>query len=344
MNKTGIEWTDFSANPLRYRDAAGESVWGCVKHSTGCAHCYSETLAHRYGKGGPFTAATMRGLTPCLDEAELKKMLTYKPASGKRCFLADMTDLFGEWVPDDLLDQLFAVLFMRSDVTWQVLTKRADRMAAYLSADDLSLRLHERVKQRMGYDNQKRPAVNRCDLPLRNVWCGTSVENQAAADERIPHLLRAPVAVRFLSVEPLLGPVDLANVRFDRHLTMDVLEGTGVTTRGPCGQSIPNVWSQNKVNWVIVGGESGPRARLCRVDWVRSCVRQCQAAGVSCFVKQLGSNYADEANGVCGHATRWPFDVLPGGPTRRLTNQKGGDMSEFPEDLRVRQLPDTGTR
>src|SRR4051812_14758294 len=120
MQKTNIEWTatprpdgtlepGYSANPLKYRDAAGNVVWGCVKTSPGCAHCYAETLAKRYGRGGPFTAATMRGLTPFLDEKELHRMLTYKPAAGKKCFVGDMTDVFGEWVPDELLDRLFAV-------------------------------------------------------------------------------------------------------------------------------------------------------------------------------------------------------------------------------------------
>src|SRR5262245_16382053 len=139
MNRTAIEWTTFSANPLKYRDAEGRTVWGCVHHSEGCRHCYSEALAKRYRRGGPFTAQTMAGLEPFLDEAELRHMRTAAriggvPVAGAMCFIGDMTDLFGEWVPDALLNRLFSeVLEQRQDVTWQLLTKRADRLLSYLS-------------------------------------------------------------------------------------------------------------------------------------------------------------------------------------------------------------------
>jgi protein gp37 len=270
MNTTGIEWCDLSANPLKYRDKrTGEVVWGCVKKSPGCAHCYAEQLAKRYGRGGAFTKAEMEHLDPFLDEAELRKMLTAKTVggvavSGSRCFVGDMTDVFGEWVPDALLDRLFAVFALRPDVTWQVLTKRADRMAAYLDKNWMSNGgwsrcgvVAARCCEMNGESASEWPkyahVANRT-WPLRNVWLGVSVEDRKHGLPRIDVLRGIPAAVRFLSVEPLLedlGPLDLAGI-----------------------------------SWVIVGGESGPGSRPLDVAWVRSIVGQCKAASVPVFVKQ----------------------------------------------------------
>jgi protein gp37 len=330
VNRTGIEWTDFSANPLKYRDGQGRVVWGCVHVSDGCRNCYAESLAKRYGRGGPFTAPTMARLEPFLDETELRHMLKAKriggrDVAGSRCFVGDMTDLFGEWVTDAQLDRLFATFALRPDVTFQVLTKRADRMRAYLSEPGRRSEIMA-VAERLAFDAG---TTGRCALPpgcawaggdgdsaqpdsgpgdvrvpvfawpLLNVWLGTSVEDQRAADERIPHLLQTPAAVRFLSVEPLLGPVDLDAPGYD---------------------------------WVIVGGESGPGARPCDVAWIRSIVEQCKAAGVPAFVKQMGARLI-EADG-CG------MHRLPDGRYRiPLRDPKGGDPAEWPEDLRVRQFP-----
>jgi protein gp37 len=214
MKATDIEWTDFSSNALQYRDGAGRVVWACAKISPGCQRCYSEAIAERFNRGKEFTVANMTDLTPFVCDKEMKHVLTAKvvdkiEVSGKRCFVGDMTDWFGSWVEDRLLDKLFAMMAIRKDVTFQVLTKRPERAAEYLNAPHRHQDIHEAVKGIMGYDNSKRPAINRSDLPLKNVWIGTSVEDQKRADERIPHLLACPAAVRFLSCEPLLGPVDL---------------------------------------------------------------------------------------------------------------------------------------
>jgi protein gp37 len=302
MNKTAIEWTTFSANPLKYRRKSdGETVWACVKTSPGCKACYSEAIALRFDRGKLFNAHNMEELEPFLDEDELRKMRTAKtiggvPVAGSRCFLADMTDLFGEWVSDDLLDRLFSgVLETRTDVTWQILTKRADRMRRYLS-------------WRWGEGR----------IPARNIHVGVSVEDQKRADERIPLLLQTPAAVRFLSVEPLLGPIEFSDVtrRSDavKQLGRQALDG---------------------IHWLIVGGESGPGARACRVEWVRSIVGQCRAAGLACFVKQLGGN-PRQLGGVIGDTG---FQAVPG---LRLKDRKGGDMDEWSPDLRVREFPQTG--
>ncbi len=325
MNKTSIEWTSFSANPLKYRDASGKVVWGCVRHSEGCRHCYSETIAKRYGRGGPFTVPVMNGLTPFLDAAEMHKMRTAKtigglPVAGSRCFLGDMTDIFGDWVPDSLLNELFSnVLEIRTDVTWQILTKRAARMRNYLS-------------WRWGEGR----------IPSRHIHIGVSVENKKAAEDRIPHLLRTPAAVRFISAEPLIGPLDLTWVGHDE----DDLDGVIDALRG---RTWIEEWLDNdgkerrrtdcqtigRLDQVIVGGESGPGSRPFAIDWMRDIVAQCRAAGVACFAKQIGSNpftvyVTDKAGNFIGGA---------GG----YRNSKGNKPAEWPEPF-PREFPEAAVR
>lgn len=335
MNRTGIEWTDFSANPLKYQDAEGRTVWGCVHVSEGCRNCYSEALAKRYARGGPFTATTMARLEPFLDGFELRHMVTAKRVAGKdvagsRCFVGDMTDVFGEWVPDELLDKLFAAFALRPDVTFQVLTKRAERMTGYLSAPGRRSEIAEAASI-LAFDlatrwrNGTLPQGAQWEdggagevlvgfaWPLPNVWCGTSCEDQRAAYERIPHLLKTPSAVRFLSVEPLLGPVSLRPYiggsdtaegdlePSDAHCVVCgcVWEEDGTVHECPPGFIRPD--------WVIVGSESGPKARPMNLEWARRVVDDCAAAGVSCFVKQIANDHARKG----GNPEHWPAGRWP---------------------------------
>jgi protein gp37 len=207
---------------------------------------------------------------------------------------------------------------------FQMLTKRADRMRAFVTR------------------------WTGATLPLPNVWLGVSVEDQRAADERIPELLATPAAVRFLSCEPLLGPVDLTPYFFK------------LATSGPGWKLTSGLALEiaNRVpDRVIVGGESGPGARPCDVAWVRSLVEQCRAAQVPAFVKQLGANVEDRNDaGFMGEdPTSWPIHIFEddrteehpsdtgyqGAPVRvHLRDRKGGDPAEWPEDLRVRQMPE----
>ncbi|HHS84313.1 MAG TPA: DUF5131 family protein, partial [Gammaproteobacteria bacterium] len=194
--------------------------------------------------------------------------------------------------------------------TMQLLTKRPERMRSYLSnpltkgrifvaAMDMcypDLKVYTE-DERAGCQNALRRGRW---WPLPNVWIGVSVEDQASADERIPLLLDTPAAVRFVSAEPLLGPVDLQYASFNGADSLESMDG---------------------LDWVVVGGESGPKARPFNTDWALSIVEQCRAAGVPCFVKQLG-----------GH-------VIQGGERRIKKNKKGADMSEWPHELRVREYP-----
>ena len=303
MNKTSIEWTDYTSNLIRYRDPEGRSVHGCIKVSAGCANCYASAWSARGltgERGGAFTAKRQATLTPSFDEAEGKRILRTK-ATGAKVFVGDMTDVFGEWVPDALLDQMFAVFGLRPDLVFQVLTKRPERMREYMVDPDCYTCVDEAAAAISGESGVG--VITRWPLP--NVWLGVSVEDQAAADDRIPELLDTPSAVRFLSCEPLLGPVDL---RPWLPATAPALDRAVSGYRGP------------DIDWVIVGGESGPGARPCDVGWIRGIVGQCKAAGVPVFVKQLGG----KAVGL---------------PEGRLRHRKGADPAEWPEDLRVREYP-----
>lgn len=235
----------------------------------------------RWERGKLFNARNMEELEPFLDDKELREMLSRKTCdgvavSGSRCFVGDMTDLLGEWVPDVLLDRLFAVMALRKDVTWQVLTKRAERMSVYATASDLRSRIDDTCGQ----------FVDGCrfhgDLPpwpLPNVHLGVSVESQEYT-WRLLQLARTPAAVRFVSAEPLLGALDLTRcwdavgeVRFNAL--------TGLIETAPMGR-LP------ALDQVICGGESGRDARPLHPDWARSLRDQCQATGVSYFHKQNG--------------------------------------------------------
>lgn len=353
MQLSPIEWTHFTANPLRYRDPDGNVVHACIHKSTGCLHCYAETLAGRWGRAGKkFTAENMKGLTPFLDESELKRMLTLKAASGRMCFIGDMTDIFGEWVPFELLDKLFAVFALRPDVIWQVLTKRAWWMREYCSRFSGSVSIDDAgILQSHAHPRNDNYRASFLTWPLSNVWLGVSCENQQYADERILLLLQTPAAKRFISYEPALDKIEISNYLMPptslpgkhRQLSpgewiVDV-EGAHLMWRG--------------LDWCIAGGESGPGARPFNIQWARSIVQQCKAADVPVFVKQMGGNaqtrndqvadvwhYADGSDMDTAEGPDHPQYQYQGGlVTLTLKDRKGGSMEEWPDDLRVREFP-----
>jgi len=305
---TKIEWTEATWNP----------VVGCTRVSAGCDHCYAVTMTHRLEAMGQekYTGLTVlngrgerhfNGVVRC-DEAALGKTLRHKRP--KVYFVNSMSDLFHRDVSVDFIAFVFMEMHFGRRHTYQILTKRPDRMADVMPA--VRERMLELLTEAMGGDS------GIVEWPLSNVWLGTSVENQQAADERIPHLLKVPAAVRFLSCEPLLGPVNIANV--ECWLTAE----TGALPLGSkpkCG-----------IDWVIVGGESGKGARPCDIQWIRGIVSQCKAARVPCFVKQLGAK-------VSGRDLEHPDNEGYGVHDVRLDHPKGGDPSEWPEDLRVREFP-----
>jgi len=341
MNKTSIEWTQFTVNPIRFRNKeTGRTGHYCEKISPGCKNCYASTMQKGpYLSGLEYIATNKDKGDLYFDDAVVEKVLRRKKPA--KIFWCDMTDLFGEWVPDEWIDRCFAAMALTPWHTHQVLTKRAERMYRYfeerkpgsLGCEPRIIYWMEKLAEKHGgwmFDGIP-------DFPLENVWLGVSAEDQQRADERIPWLLRTPAAVRFVSAEPLLGPVSFENIptgqgtgdEWDPIVTMNALNRASAFAP--------------RLNLVIVGGESGPGARPCNVEWIRSIVRQCRDAGVSVFCKQLGRYPFSEqpepkwmplyhdAHGKCPSGEYAPWWGGSG---------KGGDMTEWPEDLRVRQMPE----
>jgi protein gp37 len=336
---TSIQWTDRTWNPVR----------GCSIVSPGCVHCYAMKQAHRFsGPGKPYEGLTKlsarsgpqwTGKVVTVESALLEPLSWRKP---QRVFVNSMSDLFHEDVPDYFISEVFATMALAPRHTFQILTKRADRMRRWFECPgrvaDVAVAIFKRYPNLRDAERESRSRVK--DWPLPNVWLGVSVEDQQRADERIPLLLQTPAAVRFISAEPLLGPLNLGALPRPAHF-----------------HSQPVGWETylaDRLHWVIVGGESGPGARPFDLAWARSIVQQCKAAGVACFVKQLGSHVITRNDdGWEGDTPRsWPMDTeydedlsgyrdgYQGAPVRvRLKDRKGGAMSEWPVDLRVREFP-----
>jgi protein gp37 len=337
-NNSAIEWTDTTWNP----------VVGCTKVSPGCAHCYAETMAKRIKAmaladiaAGKDPGRKRHYIEAIDDKGRWSGKLIPVPEAlddplgwkkPRRVLVNSMSDLFHESVPDEFIANVFATMYESQWHTFQVLTKRADRLRLLANPrmpHAMATLLWDRIRQR---DAVKAEYVTVGDIerdicamwPLPNVWLGVSCERQQEADERIPWLLKTPAAVRFVSAEPLLGPIDFMGM-------LAFSDGLG---------------SEPGVDWVIVGGESGPGARPCNVEWIRQIVAQCSIANkrvrtnAKCFVKQLGAKPEDR----CDHRY-WP---RPKGGTCNdnscraivLKDRHGADMDEWPADLRVRKFPE----
>ncbi len=259
-DQTNIEWTDATWNP----------VSGCTEVSPGCDHCYAKSLAERFrGTPGHYYE---QGFEVVLRDQKLDQPLRWKKP--KRIFVNSMSDLFHDAIPDEFIARVFAVMVQAEHHTFQVLTKRHGRMRSLLSSD----RFLGLVDLALGGDGSAELFRRDVGWPLANVWLGVSVENQQWADIRIPALLDTPAAVRFLSMEPLLGPVNLDPYLRPAHCSD--CSWTSPHQRQPTGAE--------HLHWVIVGGESGHGARPMHQEWVRSLRDQCTAAGVPFLFKQWG--------------------------------------------------------
>jgi protein gp37 len=346
-NKTSIEWTDYNWNFLR----------GCSRVSEGCRNCYAEGVAARFsGEGMPY-----EGLAKFVDhkprwtgEISFHEDILIEPLTWRRprkVFVNSMSDLFHEKVTDEMLHKAFAVMALTPQHTYQILTKRPERMRKYFFRDN------EETIRRWHNAYPKGGLVETLwTLPLPNVWLGVSVEDQKTADERIPLLLNTPASVRWISAEPLLGPIKFKTAKgWDKSYDDEFWMAEKASVIDDFAY-----WAihDNGLNWVVVGGESGSGARPCDVQWIREIVDQCKAAGVPVFVKQLGAKPEDSSHkdiwGPDGghHYTRPIGDPLlveaenaPGYSitnqqlSRHISNRKGGDIHEFPEDLQIREFP-----
>lgn len=313
---TGIEWTQATWNP----------VTGCTRASAGCDNCYAVKQSYRLErmgqteKYGGLTVLNNRGerhfngVVRCHEDALDIPLHWSKP---RRIFVNSMSDLFHKGVPVEFIAKVYATMWRCAPSSWgrhlemspchvfQILTKRPERAAVILNDPAF----WELVVRFSGCDS-------RAVQPYPHIWLGVSCEDQPHWDERTMHLRRCPAAVRFVSAEPLLGPIDTT-------LSSGPAEG---------------------IDWVIVGGESGPGARELHLPWVRSIIRQSAEFGRACFVKQLGSN-AWSAQKTDHIGRQRAGSVLPTADVSAeayrlwLENKKGGDPAEWPADLNVREFP-----
>lgn len=342
MADTDIEWAD--------------KVWnflvGCSRETadpalpSGCDHCYAirevarERCEQHKGltkirpkdakRPGPDWNGKVRFV-----EHKLEEPLHWRDP--KRIFVNSVSDLFHKQVPFDVIDRAFAIMMASPQHTFLVLTKR-DMRPWFEGAEERVRAAAEQLaaQKQWCHDHEDRP------WPLDNVHVGISAEHQAAADLRIPWLLEVPAAVRWVSYEPALGPLELQqNLPGERILR----------------------WHHPMIamlNWLVVGGESGPGARQFHVDWARQIVRACRKAKVPVFVKQLGAFVVDRNDAHFNYMGEdfedgWPDSITPddviddpngcreqyqGAPVRiRLRDRKGKDMAQWPRDLRVREFP-----
>lgn len=341
---TKIEWTGETWNFLG----------GCDEISPGCVNCYAKYIAHRLAQNpNKKIAAKYRDTTKVIGVGETKRVVwtakmnfdeenliiplkTKKPTT----YFISMSDLFYEEVKDEWIDKAFAVMALAKQHTFQVLTKRAQGMRDYFaSVVGLESRAETIFREADAICRDLKRLKQIFKFPLPNVWLGVSVENQKAADERIPYLLETPAAVRFLSCEPLLGEVDLNDIRLSDATKINSLRGFKFIR----DESFRDVetYPFEKIDWVIVGGESGARARPFYLEHGLDIIRQCQNAGVPAFFKQAGAfcvtenvNLFDFPDSVefrewGNRAASWRI---------KFKDKKGGDLADIPEELRIREL------
>ncbi len=271
--RTDIQWTDHSWNPW----------WGCLKVSPGCANCYAEAQANRFGHRGiwgPAKTATRR----TFGEKHWAQPIEWNAEAERRgtrakVFCASMSDVFEDHpIAEELRPRIWDLVRATPWLDWQLLTKRPERIGVNLPA---------------GWGEG-----------WPNVWLGTSVEDQQRANERIPALVQVPARVHFLSCEPLLGPIDFYAAGSQGGEDGDPFAFSALRGTDGVEPPIPGI------DWVIIGGESGPRARPMELAWAEGIVADCGFAGVPVFVKQLGGRTSHH-----------------------------GRLEDLPENLRVRQFP-----
>jgi len=301
VGKTAIEWTDRTANPIRARDrTTGKIGWHCVKCSPGCAHCYAAGLNRFRGTGRDFTKADESAVEVFFDPKSLEAIRRQRKP--ERHFLCDMTDLFGDFVRDEWIDRVHAYAALAPSQTLQILTKRACRLRDYLNGPERPSQVLAAARSIVGMSAAPRSIA----WPLRNVWHGVSVENRRQGLPRIEALRAAIASVRFLSIEPLIEDVGELN-----------LDG---------------------VHWVILGGESGRRARPMHPGAALSIRDQCLAAGVPFFFKQWGEWLPAEQWGCTAEEEGYEVHRFPDGREMYRVGKKAAgrwldgdeEWSEFP--------------
>lgn len=325
MTRTSIEWATDSWNPIAaYDRETGKRGWFCTKVSPGCTNCYAEQWNRFRGNGHLYRVGNLDKVRFELAPTLTDPLHWRKP---RRVFVNSMTDLFLEAHTNEMIASVFTIMAQTPQHQFLVLTKRPERMLNWFMIQSLA------TTDRALFD----AAGGRWPLP--NVWLGVSTENQETADERIPLLVQTPAAIRFLSCEPLLGPIDFHGAGSRGAEDGDPESFSALTGYDGTDPKIAGI------DWVIVGGESGAKARPMDMKWIFSIVVQCREANVPVFVKQMGSVPMEleaiwRGRGVtrllnCRNRERVPEGFVP----LKFADRKGGSPDEWPTELRIREYP-----
>lgn len=285
-----ISWTNATWNPFRARNLeTGGLGHFCVHESPGCKNCYAERMQVRFKNPVRYAAQDAAKVEIFMPDGRWYTPMSWK--NPRMVFVCSMTDLFYEGHTFDQIDAVFSVMAACPQHTFQVLTKRARRMREYMVPR---------------YSNTSRPVPG-------NVWLGVSVEDQARADERIPLLLTTPATIRWISAEPLLGPIDLTG-----PFPIGMGPGISALTGEPAPHSAPH---GPPLDWVVIGGESGPGARPMHPTWARGLRDQCVRAGVKFHMKQWGEWV---------HAENWAHWMQA---TNRIVLNPDGSLAQPSENM-----------
>ncbi len=344
MAETTIEWTaTILADGTKLPGYTFNPWTQCTPVSAGCQNCYASALIKRF-TGESYKKGVPRQRT---SEANWKKPLAWNRAAEKsgirrKVFCASLADVFDAEAPDEWRIDLFDLIRQTPHLDWLILSKRPENILHFVN----KMQKFEQATSG-GYWRGWLFA----GLPPSNVWLGTSVEDERVI-HRVNELCKVPAKVRFLSVEPMLGALNIHEALYGE------VYSSSAGRRGIGGQTITS--TPSPISWVICGGESGPGARPFAVEWARGLMTQCEAAGVPFFMKQMGAfpvvDYYCEDDALREWAFSGRHTVLNadgiewrefhGQPSQgalirfHLRDKKGGDESEWPEDLRVRQFPE----
>ena len=270
-----IEWTEKTWNPAS----------GCTKISDGCKNCYAETMAKRLKAMG--IKEYENGFAVTLHPSRLREPLERKKPT--MYFVCSMGDLFHEDVPFEFIYKIWVVMINSSQHTFQVLTKRPDRMFEFIS-------VYAPVRAMTG-------ETYGTDFLPKNIWLGVTAENQEQADKRIPILLDTPAALRFVSIEPMLSHIDLTKYLVRYRCYSCGQESLESPDKCPsCGHSeLGDKYFSSAIDWVIVGGETGTGARPLQYEWVKDIQEQCKAAHIPFFFKKWGKLAQSDKSFIDGY-------------------------------------------